>query len=75
MTDYRKTYKDPEYLRDPVGAFEAIKRRDQDQKRAQYESAKQQLDMEKTQYMIDQSSAVAAAAEKGVGSRGPALAQ
>ena len=47
MNAYRKTYKDPEYLRDPLPPFEAIKRRDQDMKRVQFEATKQQLDMEK----------------------------
>ena len=41
MNDYRRTYKDREYLRDPAATpLEASIRRDNDKKRAMFEAQK-----------------------------------
>ena len=59
MMKYRKTYKDPDYLRDPLPAFESAARRMDDKAKREFEATKQALDAHKTVYKIKQSEAAA----------------
>ena len=60
MMSYRKTYKDPDYLRDPLPPFESAARRMDDKAKREFEATKQALDQHKTVYKIKQSEAAAA---------------
>jgi hypothetical protein len=60
MMNYRKTYKDPDYLRDPLPPFESAARREADKAKREFEATKQALDQHKTVYKIKQSEAAAA---------------
>ena len=63
MGDFRKNYKDSEYLRDPIADdYAAAERRNADKARRNFEATKQALDLQKTKYEIRQSEAVAKAA-------------
>lgn len=61
MMQYRKTYKDPDYLRDPLPPFQSAARRMSDKAARHFEATKQALDAHKTRYKIQQSDAVAGA--------------
>ena len=63
MDDVRRTYKDPEYLRDPLKPEASAARRADDRARANYEATKQALDLQRTKYIIRQSDQVAKDAE------------
>ena len=52
MMNYRKTYKDPDYLRDPLPAFQSAARRMDDKAAREFEATKQALDQHKTAYKI-----------------------
>ena len=58
MMNYRKTYKDPDYLRDPLPPFQSAARRMNDKAAREFEATKQALDEHKTVYKIKQSEAV-----------------
>ena len=45
MDDVRRTYKDPEYLRDPLKPEASAARRADDRARAKFEATKQALDL------------------------------
>ena len=60
MMSYRKTYKDPDYLRDPLPPFQSAARRMNDKAARHFEATKQALDEHKTVYKIKQSEAAAA---------------
>ena len=51
---YRKTYKDPDYLRDPISPYESAVRKMNDRKLSEFEATKQALDHHKTVYGIIQ---------------------
>ena len=53
MSNVRKTYKDPEYLRDPVSPMKTAERFKADKNRREFESYKQALDNMKTKYQIN----------------------
>lgn len=55
MDDVRRTYKDAEYLRDPLDPKASAARRADDRARAQFEATKQALDLQRTKYIIKQS--------------------
>ena len=59
MMSYRKTYKDPDYLRDPLPPFESAARRMDDKAKREFEATKQALDQHKTVYKIKQAEATA----------------
>ena len=64
-TQTRMTFKDDNYLRDPVKTpMEREMRLREDRRKRMFESTKQALDLEKTQYMVRQSEAVANQAEE-----------
>lgn len=50
MDNVRRTYKDPEYLRDPLDAKASAARRAEDRSRARFEATKQALDLQRTKY-------------------------
>ena len=53
MSNVRRTYKDPEYLRDPlVSPMKAAERFKEDKNRREFEAYKQALDNMKTKYEI-----------------------
>ena len=52
MDDVKRTYKDAEYLRDPLDAKASAARRAEDRSRAHYEATKQALDLTRTKYII-----------------------
>lgn len=52
MDDVRRTYKDPEYLRDPLKPEASAARRAEDRARAKFEATKQALDLQRTKYII-----------------------
>ena len=60
MMSYRKTYKDPDYLRDPLPPFESAARRMDDKAKREFEATKQALDEHQTVFKIKQSEAAAA---------------
>ena len=63
MNTVRRTYKDPEYLRDPISdPMKHALRQQEDKNRRDFEAYKQALDDMKTKYMVSQSDAVAKAA-------------
>ena len=59
MMNYRKTYKDPTYLRDPLPPFQSAARHMSDQAARNFEATKMALDDHKTVYKIKQSDAAA----------------
>lgn len=59
MMSYRKTYKDPDYLRDPLPPFASAARRMNDKAARHFEATKLALDDHKTAYKIKQSEAAA----------------
>ena len=60
MSNVRRTYKDPEYLRDPLtDPYKAAERFKEDKNRWEFEAYKQALDNMKTKYQIKQSEEVA----------------
>ena len=60
ILNVRKTYKDPEYLRDPAKTKEEMwARHDADNARVNFEATKEALDLQRTKYLIKQSEAVA----------------
>ena len=59
MMSYRKTYKDPDYLRDPLPPFESAARRMNDKAKRNFEATKQALDIHKTAFKIKQAEATA----------------
>ena len=60
MSNVRRTYKDPEYLRTPLAdPYKAAERFKDDKNRREFESYKQALDNMKTKYQIKQSEEVA----------------
>ena len=57
MMNYRKTYKDSDYLRDPLPPFQSAARRMDDKAKREFEATKQALDAHKTAYKIKQAEA------------------
>ena len=65
MANVRKTYKDPEYLRDPItDPMKTAIRFKEDKNKREFEAYKQALDNMKTKYEIKQSEEVAKQAEE-----------
>ena len=64
MSEVRKTYKDPEYLRNPITPFESASRHTEDLRRRNFEAQKQALELVRTKDMIKKSEAVANRAER-----------
>ena len=52
MDDVKRTYKDQEYLRDPLKPEASAARRAEDRSRARFEATKQALDQQRTKYII-----------------------
>ena len=48
METVRRTYKDPEYLRNPIAPYESAKRKMEDQDRRAFEAKKVALDTKRT---------------------------
>ena len=63
--NFRSTYKDPEYLRDPVSPMERAQRQNEDKAKRDFEAYKQALDNMKLSYQVEQSTKVAADASVG----------
>ena len=57
--NYRKTYRDPDYLRDPITPYESALRKMEDGRKAEFEAVKQALDAQKTKFEIAQAEDVA----------------
>ena len=60
MSNVRRTYKDPEYLRDPIASpMKTAERFKEDKNKREFEAYKQALDNQKTKYQIKQAEEVA----------------
>ena len=57
--NYRKTYRDPDYLRDPITPYESALRKMEDGRKQEFEAVKQALDAQKTKFEIQQAEDVA----------------
>ena len=56
--NFRKTYRDPDYLRDPISPYESAVRKMNDKKLSEFEATKQVLDNHRTVYGIIQAEAL-----------------
>ena len=63
--NFRSTYADQEYLRDPVGPMEHAQRQNDDKAKRDFEAYKQALDNTKLAYQVEQSNKVATDAATG----------
>ena len=61
--NYRKTYKDSDYLRDPITPYESAIRKMNDGRAQEFEAVKQALDVQKTKFEIAQAEDVARRAQ------------